>query len=79
MAIELVTSACCLPKLDRAELFTAAARAGYGGVELFCGWGPSRALPGQDTRATLAGNGVRVTAIHLPADPAQARQAWTWS
>ena len=75
LPIELVTSACCLPELDRAQLYAAAARAGYSGVELFCGWGPSRALPGEDTPATLTGRGVRVTAIHLPADPGQARQA----
>lgn len=66
MPIELVTSACCLPELGRAELFAAASRAGYRGVELFCTWGQAKVDVSNPAAAGFAGDGVRVTAIHLP-------------
>lgn len=75
MPIELVTSACCLPELGRAELFAAAARAGYRGVELFCTWGQARVDVANPAAALFEANGVRVTAIHLPGTVEEGLQA----
>jgi sugar phosphate isomerase/epimerase len=64
--IELATSACCLPELSRDELFAAASRAGYRGVELFCSWTGSKVELDGGSASRFSGNGVNVSAIHLP-------------
>ncbi|MBI3829051.1 MAG: sugar phosphate isomerase/epimerase [Planctomycetes bacterium] len=66
MPIELATSACCLPELTRGELFAAASRAGYRGVELFCSWTNSKAELAGEPASRFSGSGVNVSAIHLP-------------
>ncbi|MCZ7647746.1 MAG: sugar phosphate isomerase/epimerase [Planctomycetota bacterium] len=74
MPIELTTSACCLPKLTRGELFKAAHEAGYRWVELFTG-NASKYDPAGEPADAFSAHGVGVSALHLPGDLAKAKQA----
>lgn len=74
MSIELTTSACCLQKLTRDELFQAAAQAGYTHVELFPGM-TSKYDPAGEPAEAFRGHGVGVSAFHLPPDLPRAAQA----
>jgi sugar phosphate isomerase/epimerase len=67
MAIELVTSSCCLPNLTRAEFFAAAKSCGYSKVELFATWTQSK-FSDSDGGASVNQDGVGVSAVHLPGD-----------
>lgn len=67
LELELVTSACCLPDLSRAELFSTAKDCGYASVELFATWTKAK-FTEADTAATVRGSGVGASAVHLPGD-----------
>jgi sugar phosphate isomerase/epimerase len=76
MAVEFVTSSCCLPELSRAELFEAIRTAGYQRTELFATWTKSKFLDSDD-RASIIASGPGVSAVHLPGDVGAAKKIIT--